>query len=952
MENCAFVRGGSADDATRLMHLLVTNPRGSVSAGLVVRGCLFQSGDLQIMAGFEISKATVCVEKNLFRDTRKDPGRDALPRLVLAAPHRKLVIRHNVFDVKSGGFELGGLAELEALEIYNNTQLADVDANRLSESVPRANVAIRNNLLSFPFRLVKGADKSVTADEIRNLWQVGNNVYLLGKPKGNVSEPRVSNPVSDTSSEPEFLSVNPLHPDYLRLGSNGKFAHAGAGGLWPGYIGALPPGPASKEGDWYTRLRERSGELKPTIGPVEPPPPGNQPLKLLPLIDLSKDVLSGEWSKDGVGFRTEKLSTNSFLRLPVEPGEEYSFRAAFSTNRGNIHVFLPFESKGVEVVLTGGRAVLMLKRSPDPANPQKVLDEGIMYDGKRHELLIDVTRPTDAEVRIQVAVDGKPMIDWKGPREQLKDAFSRISEPTLVFGSFLTTQAPAKLLEAQLTTTRGQMKLLRASAPATDRDRDVVNWVAKVGGTVGVTTPSGYFDTAKGQQIPDGPVKVVGFGVADKQVKDDDLRRVAGLERLGTVIVSGTAVTDRGFAHLAQAPNLQLLYANDLDVTDEGIKSLQGLPLRVLHLAGAKISDASMPRFAEFDQLRTLWLNKCAVSDKGLEALARSRSLESLVVAGTNVSDDGVESLQKLPLRVLHIGVSKISNGSMPRFAEFELLEELWLNSTAVSDTGLVALAKSRLLRYLVLTRTKVTEAGVKKLAAALPRCKIEWDGGVIEPKNAGQLRPGDLPRDLLPLVDLAKDTLAGVWKQELDGSLRTAVPPRGSYHLKVPVSVKGDYRVTFEFTHLDDSPELVAMIFPVGKAQAEAGIGSNNNNRSGFGSIDGVPFFDNVTNRRKMAFVKGKRNTVLIEVRADAENAKVTAIWNGDKFVDWSGPVAKLSMPAERALSDGTAVGLWLADRCTNTHFHQVTLEMLNGEATLLRPADAAKVKPSVKSP
>lgn len=35
-----------------------------------------------------------------------------------------------------------------------------------------------------------------------------------------------------------------------------------------------------------------------------------------------------------------------------------------------------------------------------------------------------------------------------------------------------------------------------------------------------------------------------------------------------------------------------------------------------------------------------------------------------------------------------------------------------------------------------------VTAAGVKKLAAALPRCKIEWDGGVVEPKAAGVQGP------------------------------------------------------------------------------------------------------------------------------------------------------------------------------------------------------------------
>jgi len=53
-----------------------------------------------------------------------------------------------------------------------------------------------------------------------------------------------------------------------------------------------------------------------------------------------------------------------------------------------------------------------------------------------------------------------------------------------------------------------------------------------------------------------------------------------------------------------------------------------------------------------------------------------------------------------------------------------------------VSDAGLEPFAGSPKLGFADLKGTKVTEAGVKKLAAALPGCKIEWDGGVIEPKD------------------------------------------------------------------------------------------------------------------------------------------------------------------------------------------------------------------------
>ena len=43
---------------------------------------------------------------------------------------------------------------------------------------------------------------------------------------------------------------------------------------------------------------------------------------------------------------------------------------------------------------------------------------------------------------------------------------------------------------------------------------------------------------------------------------------------------------------------------------------------------------------------------------------------------------------------------------------------------------------KTASLPTIHLTGTKVTKAGVEKLAAALPKCQIVWDGRTIEPKK------------------------------------------------------------------------------------------------------------------------------------------------------------------------------------------------------------------------
>jgi len=95
--------------------------------------------------------------------------------------------------------------------------------------------------------------------------------------------------------------------------------------------------------------------------------------------------------------------------------------------------------------------------------------------------------------------------------------------------------------------------------------------------------------------------------------------------------------------------------------------------------------------------------------------LARFRNLaklDTIVLSQTSVTDKGLEHLTALPS-----------------------LTKLYLAGTKVTDAGLTLLAKCQMLDTLHLQKTAVSEAAVKKLATALPKCKIEYDGGVIEPK-------------------------------------------------------------------------------------------------------------------------------------------------------------------------------------------------------------------------
>ena len=54
-----------------------------------------------------------------------------------------------------------------------------------------------------------------------------------------------------------------------------------------------------------------------------------------------------------------------------------------------------------------------------------------------------------------------------------------------------------------------------------------------------------------------------------------------------------------------------------------------------------------------------------------------------------------------------------------------------------IDDGCVESLAAIKTLTRLTLAGCKLTPEGVKRLAAALPLCRIEWDGGVIEPTPA-----------------------------------------------------------------------------------------------------------------------------------------------------------------------------------------------------------------------
>lgn len=204
-------------------------------------------------------------------------GRLTALGLSVVSGAREVVIRHNLIVSLGIGisFDAWSRTELRTTPVSIINNLVDVRYQGIAFSpyyldkdkdwYPRQ-VRIQNNC----FRSEKGTVIALTARGLlaaKGSWQVGHNCYQ--------DEPRHFDELreyprdlkTDLLLPAPLLSMDPKEPGFLRIAADSPLATAGAGGDLPKYIGPLAPGPAPKEGDWFTRLQaydQEASTAKPT----------------------------------------------------------------------------------------------------------------------------------------------------------------------------------------------------------------------------------------------------------------------------------------------------------------------------------------------------------------------------------------------------------------------------------------------------------------------------------------------------------------------------------------------------------------------------------------------------------------------------------------------------------------------------------------------------------------
>ncbi len=188
----------------------------------------------------------------------------------------------------------------------------------------------------------------------------------------------------------------------------------------------------------------------------------------------------------------------------------------------------------------------------------------------------------------------------------------------------------------------------------------------------------------------------------------------------------------------------------------------------------------------------------------------------------------------------------------------------------------------------------------------------------------------GDGKVDLLKLLDLKKDAVAGDWK--LDGG-KLVSPGLTFARVQVPYVPPREYDLTV-VAEREEDPNSVAVGLAVGEQQFLAILEGKRDSefRSGLDMVGGKPFYDNETT------VKGRllpdRGT--FRIVCSVREKRVTVAVDGKKAIDWPADPKKLSLFKDWKLPrrDTLFLGSW----SNVVTFHRLELTPVTGEGKPLR--------------
>jgi Leucine-rich repeat (LRR) protein len=200
-----------------------------------------------------------------------------------------------------------------------------------------------------------------------------------------------------------------------------------------------------------------------------------------------------------------------------------------------------------------------------------------------------------------------------------------------------------------------------------------------------------------------------------------------GPHDLQYIHVSETPVSDQAISNINKMKDLQSLSIDGTTVTDDGLALLELPKAGGLDLGKTAVTDKSLPHIgSSFKRLDWLSFNDTKVTDNGVAALVDLRSLKTLVLIHTPVSDKCLAVMKEFPrLRDLELAGDNITDHGIAAISGISTLDVLDLRETKISDQCVDELAKMQSLKRLDVNSTALSAQAIDRLKKALPNCEV-----------------------------------------------------------------------------------------------------------------------------------------------------------------------------------------------------------------------------------
>jgi Leucine-rich repeat (LRR) protein len=195
----------------------------------------------------------------------------------------------------------------------------------------------------------------------------------------------------------------------------------------------------------------------------------------------------------------------------------------------------------------------------------------------------------------------------------------------------------------------------------------------------------------------------------DELITDAGLSALKGWKHLKRLSVRGTKITDTTLQHLSGVTSLESLDAGYAQITDVGLELLTPLTnLKELAIGGNKLTDAGLQSLRQLPGLIYLDLSgaertdsglwSVSLTERGLDAIATLGNLRHLRLNGTLVSSRGLQRLAGLTkIEWLDLeGCQRIGDDVVPLLASFRSLQRVDLAGTQVTQKGVEELRRAK----------------------------------------------------------------------------------------------------------------------------------------------------------------------------------------------------------------------------------------------------------------